>query len=604
MVGDRNWEMAEAREDFRRAHAQALREQIRDRLGGQSAKLLSYEDVREQLRAITSTDRGLQDIPLDAIVGSVGRYTDFTRSFLPRRVEDGDRWSRVEAAMLSMEGVPPIEVYQIGDVYFVLDGNHRVSVAQQLGFTHIQSYVREFHTDVPLTPDVKPDDLIVKAEHATFLERTGLNDLRPGADLSVSVPGQHPILEEHISVHRYFMGIDQERPIPYEEAVADWHDVVYLPVVKAIRNQDLLKEFPHRTEADLYLWLSEHRVALERELRWEVRLEVAARDLAVHSGRGRTSILSRLSERVVEPLLGRPPGEWREEQLALRESSLFTDVLVSVTGRESGWVAVDRAVEVLKHEEGRLLGIHILSSEAEKGSESVVALEAEFARRCRAAGLQGTLVLEVGEIARTICRRARWTSLVVVGLAHPPGGRAIDRLSSGFRWLIQHCPGPVLAVPELAASGVTAPLDSALLAYDGSPRATEALYLAAYLANRWAMTLVVLNVDESRRAAPPRPSPPDLETARAARGQRAPGAVGQRQALARARAYLEGQGVQATYLTPRGQIAESILAAAAEHACALVIMGGYGLSPPLQIVLGSAVDQVLRESKLPVLISR
>jgi nucleotide-binding universal stress UspA family protein len=599
------WEIEKARDDFRRAHAQARWEQVRELLGGQSSELLSYEQVRDQLRATASTDRGLQDIPLDAVVGSVGRTKDFTRSFLPRRPGDQHRWVRVEAAMLSAEGLPPIDVYKIGEAYFVLDGNHRVSVARQLGFEHIQAYVREFHTDVPLTPDVKPDELIAKSEHAAFLDRTGLARLRPEADLSVSVPGQHPVLEEHISVHRYFMGIDQERPIPYEEAVAHWYDEVYLPVVRVIRDQDLLKEFPHRTEADLYLWLAEHRFALEQELRWEVRPEVAARDLALQSGRERTGLLSRLSERVVEPLLGRPPGEWRREQLALRESSLFTDVLVTVTGRDGGWAALDRAIEVLQHEEGRLLGIHVVSSEAEREGEAIAGLEAEFSRRCRAAGIEGTFAVQVGEVARTICRRARWTSLAVVGLAHPPGDRPVDRLSSGLRWLIQHCPGPVLAVPESGTPAAAAPLASALLAYDGSPKATEALYLAAYLAGKWPMKLAVLYVDESGRPGPPRASSQDGGgRPRAAQDGSPLRPVGGRQALARARAYLEGQGVEALFLTRHGQVAPSIMEAAAESSSALIILGGYGFSPPLQIVLGSAVDQVLRECELPVLISR
>ena len=606
MARDRSWEMAEARDDFRRARAQAVREQIRHRLRGESSELLSYDDVREQLRANASTYRGLHDIPLDAIVGSVGRYTDFTRSFLPRSDDDEARWTRVEAAMLGPEGVPPIEVYQIGDVYFVLDGNHRVSVARQLGATHIQAYVREFHTDVPLTPDVKPDDLIVKAEHVDFLERTGLNDLRPGADLSVSVPGQHPVLEEHISVHRYFMGIDEKRPIPYEEAVAHWYDTVYLPVVQAIRDQDLLQEFPDRTEADLHLWLSEHRVALEQELAWPVRPEVAARDLAAQSGRERTRTLAGLSQRVVGPLLGRAPGEWREEQLALRQSSLFTDVLVSVSGRGTGWVAVEWAIEVLKHEEGRLLGVHVVPSEDERDGEAVRALAGEFTHRCQSAGVQGTLVVEVGDIAPTICRRARWTSLVVIGLAHPPGDRPIDRLSSGLRWLIQHCPGPVLAVPELAASQRPIAADSALLACDGSPKADEALYLATYLANRWGMSLAVLTVEESGSSVQAQRGAPAPVAATAGQPPVDPGAgtaPGARP-LARAREYLERHGVQATYAVRQGPVAEAVLAAAGECSCALIMMGGYGFSPPLQIVLGSAVDQVLRESKLPVLISR
>jgi hypothetical protein len=236
--------LASAVYDFRRARRQAQLEQVMARLTGASTELLNYEDVRQKLKGSRITSRGLQDIPIDAIIGSVGRYTDFTRSFLPRQDEDQTRWARVERAMSNLVGLPPVEVYQIGKVYFVMDGNHRVSVAKQLGATHIEAYVTECHTKVPLSPDVQPQDLIVKAEYAEFLERTHLDELRPDVDLSMSLPGKYRELEEHISVHRYFMGIEQNQEIPYEEAVAHWYDTVYLPVVQMIRENGILRDFP------------------------------------------------------------------------------------------------------------------------------------------------------------------------------------------------------------------------------------------------------------------------------------------------------------------------------------------------------------------------
>lgn len=111
-------------------------------------------------------------------------------------------------------GLPPIDVYQIGEVYFVKDGNHRVSVARQMGATHIQAYVTQIETGVPLLPDVQPDDLILKAEYAGFLEETHLDQVRPGVDLNMTVPGQYDKLKEHIEVHRHYMGLEQRREIP------------------------------------------------------------------------------------------------------------------------------------------------------------------------------------------------------------------------------------------------------------------------------------------------------------------------------------------------------------------------------------------------------
>ena len=117
--------------DFRNAQRQGVIQDIVARLRGRPSTLLAYEDVRRRLGLHGSFARGLRDIPLDAIVGSVARYNDFTRSFLPKNPSDENRWAKVMVAASDMKGLPPIEVYQVGKVYFVLDGNHRVSVARR-----------------------------------------------------------------------------------------------------------------------------------------------------------------------------------------------------------------------------------------------------------------------------------------------------------------------------------------------------------------------------------------------------------------------------------------------------------------------------------------
>src|SRR5512137_2598819 len=114
--------------DFNEARLQASLQEALARLTGKSNELLSYEEVAEKLKLNVRSEHGVYDIPLDAIVGSVGRYTDFTRSFLPLRNNDQERWARVKAAIDNPNGIglPPIDVYKVGAVYFVLDGNHRV----------------------------------------------------------------------------------------------------------------------------------------------------------------------------------------------------------------------------------------------------------------------------------------------------------------------------------------------------------------------------------------------------------------------------------------------------------------------------------------------
>ena len=433
-------------------------EQIMARLKGKSGDLLSYEEVRGKLKAKISKRAELRDIPLNAIVGSVGRYSDFTRSFLPRQDSDEGRWARVQIAVKDLGGLPPIEVYQIGDAYFVRDGNHRVSVARQFEATHIQAYVTEVRSRVPLSPDVQPDELILKARYAHFLERTRLDEIRPQANLTVTVPGRYQQLIEHIEVHRYFMGLRQQREIPYKEAVGRWYDEVYQPVVQVIRARGILRDFPERTGTDLYLWILKHRAALEEVLGWKIDTEAAAADLAEQYSPRPRRVVARMGGKIMDAVTpdeleaGPSPGRWREERLATRaDDRLFADILVPVSGREISWFALDQALEIARREGGQLRGLHIVPSEAQAQSEGTIAVQAEFDRRCDAAGIPGKLAIEVGKVARGICTRAQWTDLVVVNVAHPPGAQPWTRLSSGFRTLLRRCPRPVLAVPGVVS---------------------------------------------------------------------------------------------------------------------------------------------------------
>jgi nucleotide-binding universal stress UspA family protein len=566
--------------DFRRARRLAERERLLARLTGRSAELLPYEEVRRMLKGGVSQEVGLREIPLDAIVGSVGRYSDFTRSFLPLQDVSEERWARVETKVTELAGLPAITVYQIGDAYFVRDGNHRVSVARQLGASHIEAYVTEIKTKVPLSPDVQPDDLIVKAEYADFLELTGLDVIRPEANLSVTIPGQYSRLLEHIEVHRYFMGLNQQREIPFEEAVGHWYEQVYLPAVQVIRDLEVLQDFPERTEADLYLWLSAHRAALEDALGWDIEPEEAAVDLVERFSPGPQSGMLRAARRLLNALTpdeleaGPSPGTWRRERLSSRrDDCMFADILVPVSGEERGWVAMAQAMEMACRENGRVLGLHVVQSRAELGSDRVRAVQTEFARLCEAHGVKGSLAVEVGRVAREICERAYWADLVVVGLAYPPAPSPVVRLSSGFRTLIRRCPTPLLAVP-----GPFSPLSRPLLAYDGSPKAKEALYIAAYLAARGGLPLVVVTVVEAGYVTADR--------------------------LEEARAYLEGRGVLPSLVRDQGPVAETVLRVAKEHESDLILMGGYGHSPVMEVVLGSVVDEVLCASRQPVLICR
>jgi hypothetical protein len=255
----------DSRERFRRSLTAA---QVTDLLGlirGKNTDLVSYEEVARRVKAYQQVDMGTQMVPLNQIVGSVGRYRDFTREFLPRTNINKERWTRVDNVMNSMEGYPPIELYKVGEAYFVRDGNHRVSVAHANGLTHIEAYVTEVQTDVPLTlDDFERDRWLVRAEQSEFLRRTNLDELIPDHGIEITEPGRYDILLRHMFVHHYLRNQDLEREnspqrLQWEDAVRSWYENVYTPVVSAIREYDLLSQFPERTEADLYLWITHHR---------------------------------------------------------------------------------------------------------------------------------------------------------------------------------------------------------------------------------------------------------------------------------------------------------------------------------------------------------
>jgi nucleotide-binding universal stress UspA family protein len=548
------------------------------RLTGKSVDLLCYEDVRGKLDGTRTPRRELREIELDRIVGSVGRCTDFTRSFLPRQDSDARRWARTELKMGDLAGLPPIEVYELGGVYFVHEGHHRVSVARQSGGTHLQAYVTKVEARVSLPPDAEPEDVIVQAEYNEFLERTRLDELRPESDLSVSVPGQYRKLLEHIEVHRYFMGLDEDRFIPYEEAVPHWYDHVYVPVADVIRAQGILQDFPERTEADLYLWVAEYRNELREKLGWDVDTATAAGDLAEQFGDERQPFLTRLGEvlrRTVVPRElggGPPPGAWREERLAgRREERLFRDVLVVIDGRASGWRALQQVRVLSQFEHVRAHGLYVVLAGADP--EDGGAVNQAFTKRLERMGLAGELTIRSGQVASEVADLARWTDLVVLGLDSAPDGEGSAKVSSGVRSIISRSPRPLLLVTVDPS-----PLDRAVLAYDGSPKAEEALFVAAYVAGRWGVELTVVT---ARELGGPQP-----------------------ETLKRACDYLDRHGVEAVAVAAKGPPAEAIMRNVESAQAGLIIMGGYGFSPVLEIVLGSTVDRVLREGSVPVLVCR
>jgi nucleotide-binding universal stress UspA family protein len=562
-------------EDFKRARRAAAMQQMMARLTGKSADLLAYDDVCRYVKSADEVKQGVREIPLDAIVGSVGRYQDFTRTFWPKNDSDEERWVSVKTAVNDMAGMPPIDVYKAGDVYFVIDGNHRVSIARQLGSDWITARVTEVKLRVPLSPGDNPDEIICKARYAEFLEQTNLDVLRPGADLLMTFCGQYQLLLDQIEAHAALLAEKGEH-VNAETAVCRWYDEVYLPVLRHIRAQGIMRLFPDRTQADMYILFSERRVELEAALGWEIEPETAVSQLATEESERPRGLAGWLRQTLVPPELseGPPPGRWREFQKTRELGCLFADYLVSIRGSESDWQMLDQVVKLAQRDDDRLLGLHIVAREAQRESARVNRIRDRFLRTCHESGLKAEFAVEVGSVVEVIIKRAIFADLVVLNLEHPPGPKPLARLGNRLSQLVQRCPRPILAIP----CGAETAMDRVLLAYDGSPKADEALFVATYLATRWPLSLTVVTVETEYTAV---------------------------EALQNAREYLEAHGVtNATYVLQQMPIAKAVLQTAVDHGINFLIMGGFGFRPMMHFMLGSTVDEILRCFKHPILICR
>lgn len=256
---------SQVRSDFSRARFKSFINQVFSVLSGKRNNLLSYDDIKEKLRIGGPIYQGVRTVRVDQIAGSLNRYHEFDSTFLPKEDQLASRWQKVDRAFYEDVHLPPVVLYKVGQVYFVVDGHHRVSVARGQGQEFIEAEVRECATRVNITPDIKPEDLEILGSKVDFLERTGLDRLRPDANIKLNIPDGFTRMLEHIAVHRYFMGLDFKRDISEQEAVVHWYDTVYLPIVKIIRKSNLLDEFPDKTEGDLYLWTLDHQHYLYKE---------------------------------------------------------------------------------------------------------------------------------------------------------------------------------------------------------------------------------------------------------------------------------------------------------------------------------------------------
>jgi len=253
-----------AQNEFDKARRQAEMTRLTSWLLGQDARLLPFEIIRRNLRQQSPLYRGIQDVPIEKIIGSVGRYDEMTRAFLP--LNDGlrERWIKM-AELARSEGWPPVELYKVSDAYFVRDGNHRLSAAHQLGYPTVEAHVWEYPDDIVIDSTDSLDTVLNRFRERLFLEATGLKERYPDYDIVFTIGGRYPEFLAQIEDLRQKLSLIDERDVDFQEAADAWYELVFLPSVQIIRESGLLEAFPGRTEADLFAWLSFHRDRLREE---------------------------------------------------------------------------------------------------------------------------------------------------------------------------------------------------------------------------------------------------------------------------------------------------------------------------------------------------
>ena len=260
----------EGKSKFQSIQNKVFWKELLNHLTGKHDELLNFDEVRSRFHLHEEHYQGVHDVPLENIVGSVGRYKDFTATFLPKNMKLRERWSRIYALANSMEGPPPIELYKVGDAYFVRDGNHRVSVASELGAKSIQAHVIEMPTAIPLRPGMSPQQMDAAEAYANFLSETGLSRIAPDHEsIELTEPSRYHELMAYIFLHARVMEKLEGHAQSTEEATADWYHTVYKPAIDLIRKYTVIDRLKGnetaRTEGDLYLWLMNNLLDLRHQ---------------------------------------------------------------------------------------------------------------------------------------------------------------------------------------------------------------------------------------------------------------------------------------------------------------------------------------------------
>ncbi len=281
--------MQQAQEDFSKARIKANFDLFVSVLQMKRRDLLSLYDVKELLKPKTETYIGVKPIEIKKIIGSEGRYQDFNRTFLPKKEMLRSRWQSIDRAHLQYVDLPPVNVYKIGDSYFVRDGNHRVSVAKTRGVEFIDASIVELGTEITPEPGMTMAKLkkkVIDYERKRFLKEYHIIGDMEISKINFSAPGRYTEMLHHIEVHKYYLNEKSDGELAFLEASESWYENVYMPIIQEVRRDKILSKFPGRTEGDMYMWIIRYWEELKKKYGEAMTVERATRDITEKYGLG------------------------------------------------------------------------------------------------------------------------------------------------------------------------------------------------------------------------------------------------------------------------------------------------------------------------------
>jgi hypothetical protein len=264
---DTGFPRADVENDFLRARRRQVLARIANRLRREPDDInliLPFDEVVAALGWRGERSLGLQTIRLDTVVGSVDSLRDFDRKFRPTTARVRERWERLALAQRRGESIPPIDVYRVGNLHFVQDGHHRVSIAMATGQKVIDAYVTEVQTIIPAAGIRRRGDLLVKSYERLFRSRVPLPE-DAYATITCTDPWSYAELGEAVEAWGFRCMQHESRFLDRAEIARRWYTEEYQPVVRMLAGADLIRP---RTEAEAYMCIASERYRLIRSHEW------------------------------------------------------------------------------------------------------------------------------------------------------------------------------------------------------------------------------------------------------------------------------------------------------------------------------------------------